>query len=178
MRGYDFALSQSMRAFCSATISGSGLRAARPATYSQLLHSRPTVPVFAVWCTEPPAHHYVQQGDAPNHWSCLYRAIDLCILRCTHTNSLNTNRHTLPQDQRSLFRRALDQWSNRPHCAQCPFSNVHCSNAPKICFANFSGCPDLNWGHPAPKAGALPGCATPRNSHKTKSATLRSRSEW
>ena len=28
--------------------------------------------------------------------------------------------------------------------------------------ASVSGRPDLNWGPPAPKAGALPGCATPR----------------
>ena len=27
---------------------------------------------------------------------------------------------------------------------------------------SWSGRPDLNWGPPAPKAGALPGCATPR----------------
>jgi hypothetical protein len=27
---------------------------------------------------------------------------------------------------------------------------------------SVSGRPDLNWGPPAPKAGALPGCATPR----------------
>lgn len=29
-------------------------------------------------------------------------------------------------------------------------------------FSNWSGHPDLNWGLPAPKAGALPGCAMPR----------------
>jgi hypothetical protein len=35
---------------------------------------------------------------------------------------------------------------------------------PKMSELNWSGHPDLNWRPPAPKAGALPGCAMPRHS--------------
>src|SRR5687767_11202251 len=38
----------------------------------------------------------------------------------------------------------------------------------------WSGREDLNLRHPAPKAGALPGCATPRQSHYPTQPSLRS----
>jgi hypothetical protein len=33
---------------------------------------------------------------------------------------------------------------------------------PEVLNSKWSGHPDLNWRPPAPKAGALPGCAMPR----------------
>ena len=47
---------------------------------------------------------------------------------------------------KSVLRGARNTWKNR------------------LCLTMFwSGRPDLNRGPPAPKAGALPGCATPRH---------------